>query len=85
MWKTISSGKIWHGEICNKAKDGSLYWVNTTIVPFLGDDGRPSQYIAIRADITERKIAEQQAQRLAYYDELTSLPNRRLLKEKLEL
>lgn len=84
MWKTISNGSIWHGEVCNKAKDGQLYWVNSTIVPFLDDAGKPIQYIAIRADITERKLAEQEAQRLAYYDDLTSLPNRRLLKEHLE-
>jgi diguanylate cyclase (GGDEF)-like protein/PAS domain S-box-containing protein len=84
MWKTIAIGKIWHGEVCNKAKDGSLYWVNTTIVPYVDENGKPTHYIAIRADITERKFAEQEAQRLAYYDELTSLPNRRLLKEKLE-
>lgn len=84
MWQTISKGNIWHGEICNKTKDGSLYWVNTTIVPFLNSAGKPEQYIAIRADITERKMAEQEAKRLAYYDELTNLPNRRLLKEKLE-
>lgn len=84
MWKTIATGKIWHGEICNKAKDGSLYWLNTTIVPYVDKNGKPTHYIAIRADITERKFAEQEAQRLAFYDELTSLPNRRLLKEKLE-
>ena len=58
MWATISGGKVWHGEICNRNKAGKLYWVNATIVPLRDESGRPTMFIAIRTDISERKHME---------------------------
>jgi len=64
LWNTIGSGKVWKSEIKNKAKDGTYYWVDTTIVPFLNAKGNPYQYLAIRNEITGRKLAEEELQHM---------------------
>jgi PAS domain S-box-containing protein len=89
MYHTITRGQVWHGEIRNRAKDGSIYWVETTIVPFVGGDGKPRQYIAIRADITERKRATEvlaaQALELSRYAEELSTSQEALQTQTLML
>ncbi|MDY6805320.1 MAG: PAS domain S-box protein [Cyanobacteriota bacterium] len=62
LWLTISEGKVWTGEVKNRGKDGKIYWVYTTIVPFLNDEGKPYKYVAIKRDITARKEAEEALQ-----------------------
>lgn len=64
MWKTITSGQIWHGEVCNKRKDGSFYWVKASITPFIDKDGKPYKYISYRTEITSTKLAEERLRQL---------------------
>jgi PAS domain S-box-containing protein len=62
LWATIVKGKVWRGEVKNKAKDGSHYWVNATITPVLGENGRPIKYIGVRFDITAQKEQDEKIQ-----------------------
>ncbi len=77
LWRTISSGRVWKGEIHNKSKSGETYWVDTTIVPFLNEQGRPYQFVAIRFDVTEKKQIqeklEKERMRSMYAEKMASL------------
>lgn len=89
MWQTMEAGDVWKGEIRNQAKDGSFYWVDTTIVPLKNEQEKPTQYIVIRSDITDKKESQEQIRMMAYYDHLTGLANRRrfdqYLKNRIEI
>ena len=84
MWSTLKAGKSWRGEIKKDKKDGSQYWVDATVVPFMGKENTPIRYVTLQTDITEKKFAEDRVFRLAHYDALTNLPNRAFFREKIE-
>ena len=84
LWSVISSGEIWSGEICNRAKEGGLYWFDTSIVPLKNEEGDIHRYISIRIDITERKKTEERMVHMGTHDGLTGLPNRVLLQDRIK-
>jgi diguanylate cyclase (GGDEF)-like protein/PAS domain S-box-containing protein len=85
MWKTISAGKEWQGELCNKTKDGRLYWELSSIAPIKDENGTITSYVAIKEDITGRKQHEEQLYYQANFDVLTGLPNRHYFRKYLEM
>lgn len=85
MWRTIALGNVWKGEICNRAKDGSLFWVESTLVPVLDDiTGRIHRFLAIRFDISEKRQLLHSLQWRVGHDVLTGLPNRAFLSDLLD-
>lgn len=89
MWGTIREGNVWRADICNRAKDGHLYWVNTTIVPLVDNEGRPHKYLALRTEITEHKQMEADlARTVAALEERNhelAEANRRILEERTRM
>lgn len=84
LWKTISSGKVWKGEICNLRKDGTLYWVESTIVATNDSEANVQKYVSIRFDVTEKRKLMEVLQWRADHDVLTGLPNRSLLYDRFK-
>ncbi|KPA99211.1 putative bifunctional diguanylate cyclase/phosphodiesterase [Pseudomonas asplenii] len=84
MWRTLTRGQVWKGEVCNRAKDGSLFWLDSTMVPLLDDvTGQVRKYMSIRFDVSEKQRLLQTLQWRVGHDVLTGLPNRAFLSELL--
>ncbi len=84
LWATITSGKTWRGEFHNRRKDGSLFWEHASISAILDEQGEPTNFVAVKEDVTEHKAVEEEIQHLAFSDTLTQLPNRRMLLDRLQ-
>lgn len=83
MWETILAGRVWSGELVNRRRDGSFFDAALTISPVTDADGRIRHFVAIKQDISERKATDERVQHLAHHDQLTDLPNRMLLTDRL--
>jgi diguanylate cyclase (GGDEF)-like protein/PAS domain S-box-containing protein len=83
LWRTLLTGEPWHGELISHHKDGSPYHEETTITPVRDENNEISHFVAVKQDISERKIVEEHVHNLAFYDALTQLPNSRLLHERI--
>lgn len=75
MWQTILSGQTWHGDIRNRRKDGTFFWTRATIVPLTDRFGKPKRFMAFREDISQEKDLQEQLHHIAFYDQITDLPN----------
>jgi len=84
LWDTLAKGEAWRGEVQNRRKDGSDYTESAIIAPIRQGDGQVTHYVALQQDMTERLESERRIQHLAYYDQLTGLPNRILLSDRLK-
>lgn len=84
MWDTLTSGQEWRGEFHNKRKDGSLFWEFASISPILDEAGNITHYVAVKEDITEKKLLLDRLDQMAHFDELTGLPNRALFMDRLK-
>jgi len=84
LWETILDGNVWRGEVINKRKNGSLFYEEMTITPVRNSDKEITHFIAVKQDISERRLLDEQIHNLAFHDALTQLPNRRLLNARLE-
>ncbi|GFE60570.1 ABC transporter substrate-binding protein [Geobacter sp. AOG2] len=83
LWNTILSGGLWHGEFLNKKKNDELFWEHATIAPIWNPQGELTNFIAIKEDITERKMLQEKLDHMAHHDELTGLPNRALFFDRI--
>lgn len=84
MWRELRAGRQWRGELCNRRKNGELYWEQISISPIIDEESGTRRYLAVKEDITRRKLYEEHLFRQANYDSLTQLPNRALALDRLE-